>query len=797
MKNIFTINYKSALALSFFFGIKTIVTAQCGIPMVGGSSFNMLTQIKNCTNPVVADKNLNTVVFLHRHQSNIFGGNSGNLRYDISTNGGSSWTTNIGVLNPLSTSYARYPNVTIYNPSGNTNPLNAYIGYMAATINTNNSAWNGNVTGVRQLSGIGNTEVYNQPSGANNLIPASLVKGSPGTYWSMDLTYNGTNYTGGINVYKGVWNGSGNINWTTNTVFTPAFNTTYNGNPVIGEYNIAFDPTGNFGWACVMTDLATGPGNYGYYPVFYKTTDGGNTWSGPIEVDLFQFSCITANIFGGNTPATNYMADLAVDVNGNPHLLTTVGYCSNAYGLNYSSWHHLFDITQMNGVWTAYDVANINGAGATYNGSNSSIVTQEATPQVARTADGTKLFFSWTDNSSYSLGSQNFSPNLFAKGFDVVQNKWTQAKDFSSCNVNTAGKILFPHLAEEVLEPSIGVYKIAPVYAEFAVAGNPDQQANFKFLDNATFNATDFTVNQSSLSLSIQQGSLAILCPGSSINLQISGSYSQILWTGGNTTLINSVNTPGIYYVAARSGCSIGSASIAVNSLSMSVTSSTPTICEGNSVTLNVAGNAYGYTWTPGAVSGNSLVAFPSASTVYTVTGSGNGNCTSNSVVNVSVSAAPSIFALSNQSIACAGMQLVLQAGGANIYLWNTGATTSSIAVYPTTTTLYSVTGFNNFGCSATFTINQIVAPCLGINGAKANNDLIKVYPNPSNGNLKIQSDSEVTLRLINEIGQLIKTIHLDLNNNYEMQLNALPKGLYFVSGDNDHTQIKQKIIVE
>src|SRR4051812_17094154 len=86
------------LALSVVF--KTTATAQCGNPVAGGAAFNALTQKKNCKTPVVADKNLNTVIFTHRHNSNVFGGNSGNFRYDLSTNGGGTWNSNVGVLNP-------------------------------------------------------------------------------------------------------------------------------------------------------------------------------------------------------------------------------------------------------------------------------------------------------------------------------------------------------------------------------------------------------------------------------------------------------------------------------------------------------------------------------------------------------------------------------------------------------------------------------------------------------------------------------------------------------------------------
>jgi hypothetical protein len=128
------------------------------------------------------------------------------------------------VLNPLSvngTNGARYPQVAIYNPSGNTNPSNAYLSYMGATVA---ASFNGIVSGVRQLNGTGNTESYNQPASSQTLIPNSMCKGAPGIFWAIDEVYNGSAVTG-FRVYKGTWNGTNDVVWTTNATLVPPFNT--------------------------------------------------------------------------------------------------------------------------------------------------------------------------------------------------------------------------------------------------------------------------------------------------------------------------------------------------------------------------------------------------------------------------------------------------------------------------------------------------------------------------------------------------------------------------------------------
>jgi len=55
-----------------------------------------------------------------------------------------------------------------------------------------------------------------------------------------------------------------------------------------------------------------------------------------------------------------------------------------------------------------------------------------------------------------------------------------------------------------------------------------------------------------------------------------------------------------------------------------------------------------------------------------------------------------------------------------------------------------------------------------------------------------IHSDSESSLQLINELGQVIKQISLDKNNAHKIQMSELPNGIYFIVGDG----IREKIVV-
>jgi PKD repeat protein len=516
-----------------------------------GSASNVFTHILTEANPVAADNDLNTILYVHRNNAGVFGGHSGQLRYDISTNGGSSWTNNLGVLNPLSvngTNGARYPNAAIYNPIGNSNPNNAYLGYYASTVA---ATFNGTVSGVRKLDGTGNTETYNQPTATQTLIPRSMVKGGPGIFWAIDNVYNGTQVTG-YRVLKGTWNGSTDIVWTVSSTINPTFNTAYDGLPKTSDYAIAFDPSGNIGWICMLTHLTPGPAPFAFYPVFYKSDNGGSSWTGPITVDLAQYPCINSNILVGNVATTAFDLDLTVDVFGNPHAITTVCNGNNAYAVFFTQWHAMVDITMSNGVWNPEILNPVYRGRGTW-GTAPNQVTLDMEPQAARTADGTKVFFTWCDaDSSVILATADQSPNLFGKAYDVVSREWTDAENLTDCNATWNGKILFPKMAENVLS-NTGNYKLPIVFAELGTGLDPINPANFHYLDSIWYGPSQFVIPQCQGSVSISPQDTIYGC--GSVILDAGAGGQQYAWSNGASTQAITVTVSGTYSVGVSANC--------------------------------------------------------------------------------------------------------------------------------------------------------------------------------------------------------------------------------------------------
>jgi|688.fasta_scaffold00932_3 hypothetical protein len=221
-------------------------------------------------------------------------------------------------------------------------------------------------------------------------------------------------------------------------------------------------------------------------------------------------------------------------------------------------------------------------------------------------------------------------------------------------------------------------------------------------------------------------------------------------------------------------------------------------VCSGSSFTMNPTGAA-SYTYSSG-----SAVVSPTANTSYTVTGS-NPGCVavSTATSSVSVTASPTVSAVSsNTSFICVGSTATLTAAGANTYVWNTTATTAVIAVSPTTTTSYTVTGTGANGCSANAVISQSVSTCTGINSNLSNlTSNFMVYPNPSNGIFNVQLETSTplslaTVEVTDVLGRVILTDNVK-TGNYQLNLGNNVNGVYFVKAKVDGKTKTVKIVKE
>lgn len=233
--------------------------------------------------------------------------------------------------------------------------------------------------------------------------------------------------------------------------------------------------------------------------------------------------------------------------------------------------------------------------------------------------------------------------------------------------------------------------------------------------------ATDLNVTVSATSNNV--------CEGNSVTITANGgnTYSWSPSTFLNTTTgISVVSTPTAsieYTVTGTSinGCT-GSATITLNEFSnpvVNASAASASFCNGDSTTLSATG-ANTYQWNPSsgldAVTGSTVTAYPVTSTIYTVTGTGNGGCTATSTVSISVLSLPTLNATAGPSAICSGTTSTLAATGAVSYSWSpsgglSSTTGSSVSATPGSTSTYTVTGTAANGCTSSTTVQLTVNP--------------------------------------------------------------------------------------
>jgi hypothetical protein len=201
------------------------------------------------------------------------------------------------------------------------------------------------------------------------------------------------------------------------------------------------------------------------------------------------------------------------------------------------------------------------------------------------------------------------------------------------------------------------------------------------------------------------------VCAGGSI-FMLAGGATSYTWLPGGMTSPSIVVNPSAstcYTLLGSSGGCIGKTVKCISvapGLFISI-SGNNIICSGQSANLLASGAAT-YTWNTGSNS-QVITVSPSASTCYSVIGTSSQGCMGSAVKCISVQPVP-VLTVSGNSPICFGKTSILHVTGATSYQWNTGSTSSSIAVSPLSSTAYSVTGTNG-ACSSTTAIYITVLP--------------------------------------------------------------------------------------
>lgn len=229
---------------------------------------------------------------------------------------------------------------------------------------------------------------------------------------------------------------------------------------------------------------------------------------------------------------------------------------------------------------------------------------------------------------------------------------------------------------------------------------------------NTCFSQQTYTLNvYASPSLTISGNSLSCLNSQQSYTASGADTYT---WNTSSTAPVITLTTTGqgtlsVVGTSTNTGCS-ASQSFTIGAYpqpSVSISGSTY-VCGGQQTVLTASGADF-YLWSTGATASTETIVTMGNTTV-SVTGTNiNGGCKDSTSTVVYIIPQPTVSIAGVDSI-CQGQSATLTASGASTYSWSTGASTASITVSPTATTVYTVSSTGST-CNDTKTHQVYVKP--------------------------------------------------------------------------------------
>jgi hypothetical protein len=499
-------------------------------PVALGSAGNAFTILRGEQNQVSVNNDLDLVTFTHRNNGSIFGGSSGNLRYDVSIDGGATFSNDIGYLNPAAAALlGRYPNGAIYNPAGNTNPLSAKVVYSAPTVGS--PSWDGHVFGVTDVvtSNQPTTTEHYAFNASTAYLPGGLTEGLPGEFWAVDNDFDGSAYLGTVNLYKGTYT-SNDVVFANVGELTPNNYTGFDGTPSMIGPNFGASPDGSVLWIAFLGDMAGDGVDSTYMPCFSKSTDNGATWSNTVAYNLNTEPWVADSLQSlwvdslGN-PASSGRAtstfdfDFTVDGNGNPHMIIVVASASTSdtpepsYSVYPGLAKFVADVYSTDGGAT-WDIAYISPV-LTFRtpdfGATATVISMDNFPQISRSEDGGFVFYSWTDSDTAlvtgnqnGIGfgeSDNLAPNLRIAGMNVNTGEQSYPKLVTDGDLIWEGRALYPTMGPVAVTGANSCWNLPIVIMELP-AGEPVDPALFHYFGNDAQICAGSMCDASSMNLS-------------------------------------------------------------------------------------------------------------------------------------------------------------------------------------------------------------------------------------------------------------------------------------------------------
>ncbi len=418
---------------------------------------------------------LNTVAFGHRGLGSALGG-SGSIRLDFSNDKGLTFSSNNGPIyqssGSLDSSNARYPNIGVYNPAGNTNPANLKgLGYGPTLDGTGSAGWGGIFNSVFNVS---STPVIAQDASNSNplsskyhnariTVPEHFAISRQGVAIGVAADLNSADeYNDSLLVSRTVYTGAASLPIYTHTKipFTA----------VDGRFTsakVAFSPDGQIAYIAMLTNTSIADADSFYHLALLKSTDAGATWGAPISLFVDpvtpgakQIAGVIADLPTAGPGQTigygfSFHLSLGVDAFGNPYIgtdISTVLIADSAGGTPTGAWSFGSGF-QNNAHFCVYSldggntfISKLIAYPLTFRGTFGSAldVSEDRRPAIATSVDGKYITCVYFDTDT-NVAATNLNPNAFAMTFncfDANGGTWGNLEDsLTAGTVNEASMI--------------------------------------------------------------------------------------------------------------------------------------------------------------------------------------------------------------------------------------------------------------------------------------------------------------------------------------------------------------------
>lgn len=284
-------------------------------------------------------------------------------------------------------------------------------------------------------------------------------------------------------------------------------------------------------------------------------------------------------------------------------------------------------------------------------------------------------------------------------------------------------------------------------------------------------------------------------------SVYVAGIYYGSANFSSSPTFTNNLTSVDAYdmFLAKYNSCTLPSAPVTSNAVLCYPTNLSYTASGSGTITWHATSTgsilATGTTYTTANTFPSNAV---STTTLYAQNNSACGASMKSAII-YTINPKPSISAVTGVTTVCAGQNVDIYTYGASTYtLANNGQTIGANTFFsftPTSTTTFSISGSNSYGCTNNTTFTQNVSTCTGINEI-TNIEFFTVYPNPARDfiTIVVANDDETIVTVINALGE-VALREIAISNYISLKTDSLVNGIYFVKVENANGSAIKKII--